>query len=790
MRTGVRARLVAAGLLLALVAQSAAGAADPVLPELTWEQRSDWINVKTGMAGIGPTAVGDGVTDDTAALQAAFDAVREQGGAWSTVYLPPGTYRITSEIYPKHARHDAAMHLRGHGRSTRIVWHGEAGGRMFRSDSAAFSTYIGVVWDGRGVAARGFMHDSRTVRETKVLHQHEAFLNFTEEGSGTARGKRNSKGDYQVYLEGSEYRNCLFVNCGKGLVLWDHNDYLITLDGCEFHDNGHGIWSKSGTFFVRNSHFQRSKQADIVNSNDTSGCSARRVTSIGSRAFYERAGSGGGTPFTMQDCHVSGWTNPDHAITTGSRAQKPMLIFDCCFTDAPSANPPIHLQAPTPVVHSNNKWSPGGTLVGGSTQHVREIPAGRRGGSIASARQRFFKAEVAMPTKVFDARQDFGAKADGRTDDTAAVQRTIEAARQHGGGAIAYLPQGRYSINRTITITGSNYHVGGAGGSYFNAGTAITWAGDDDGPIFLVADPGNVTMENIGFWMHKKPGTVVSIRQVSTTKHPSRMHYEQVCVFSPGRPGAPATSNGDFEAVGLAAGSVLTASGLFARSYSDGRHLFDDCSSARILLNHVNGNIAVKGTEAPRTGFLGAQVHQGSFVIEDNQSIVASDSYFEQGPQEYARLLGSAGPPAGRVSLSSPRLHTWNKRTVGCEDDFVIVNYRGSLALVGGRSDSSSEPKAVHRIRHTGSSPCDIVWMADTYSTAAPTFDLQPHAVLTVLGCWVQRPADDHGPSSIPDVIHPESLLRASEALDHFRELGEHDLTINHGIDRAIRASP
>jgi hypothetical protein len=39
-------------------------------------------------------AVGDGSTDDTAAIQAAIDA----GGGYSTIFFPPGTYRITSTI--------------------------------------------------------------------------------------------------------------------------------------------------------------------------------------------------------------------------------------------------------------------------------------------------------------------------------------------------------------------------------------------------------------------------------------------------------------------------------------------------------------------------------------------------------------------------------------------------------------------------------------------------------------------------------------------------------------------
>lgn len=41
-------------------------------------------------------AVGDGTTDDTAAIQEAFDAQLESGGM---IYIPPGTYRITSQIY-------------------------------------------------------------------------------------------------------------------------------------------------------------------------------------------------------------------------------------------------------------------------------------------------------------------------------------------------------------------------------------------------------------------------------------------------------------------------------------------------------------------------------------------------------------------------------------------------------------------------------------------------------------------------------------------------------------------
>jgi len=68
----------------------------PELPRLNWEERSDWINVKTDVM---PPAIGDGIADDTFAIQAALDSLKEQGyNTPNTVYLPAGTYRITRTL--------------------------------------------------------------------------------------------------------------------------------------------------------------------------------------------------------------------------------------------------------------------------------------------------------------------------------------------------------------------------------------------------------------------------------------------------------------------------------------------------------------------------------------------------------------------------------------------------------------------------------------------------------------------------------------------------------------------
>ena len=77
-------------LVLLVLAASVSAAAETFdrLPVFDWDPGSDWIDVKSF------GAKGDGRTDDTAALQAAFD--RLDNGV--VIYLPAGTYRITDTL--------------------------------------------------------------------------------------------------------------------------------------------------------------------------------------------------------------------------------------------------------------------------------------------------------------------------------------------------------------------------------------------------------------------------------------------------------------------------------------------------------------------------------------------------------------------------------------------------------------------------------------------------------------------------------------------------------------------
>jgi parallel beta-helix repeat protein len=96
-------------------------------------------------------AVGDGVTDDTAAIQAAIDAVSANGGG--KVFLPEATYATTTAIKPK-----SNVHIVGEGASTKIVCSGFEAIKLSRDDATdnatphvnvrLFNFYVESAWDG------------------------------------------------------------------------------------------------------------------------------------------------------------------------------------------------------------------------------------------------------------------------------------------------------------------------------------------------------------------------------------------------------------------------------------------------------------------------------------------------------------------------------------------------------------------------------------------------------------------------------------------------------------------
>ncbi len=385
------------------------------LPALAWQPVSDWVNVKT----LG--AVGNGVADDTAALQAAFSGIK-QG---STVYLPAGTYRITDTLTLKGLPRGGTLGvlLVGCGRHTRIIWDGPPGGRMILADGLLHSRYVGMILDGCGRAGVCWCHMNSARFVTEISHEHMAFVNCTD--TGLLVDPRRHQATAETLVE-----NCWFENCRRGAAVLQFNEYDWTFEGCEFRRCGVGVQCDHGNTYVRDCHFGGSTVVDLL-LHPEHGSSVRRCTSAGSRAFLDFQNSV--APLTVQDCRVEGWTNPDWAISVGGG---PAMIFDCVFTHPPSPAPPILSRGgyrppggERIIVSQNVSAATAGVYNVGQRATLYEVPAGTRKGSLTSANRSFFRDTWPLPMAVLDAKRDFGAKGDGKTDDTAALQAAIDAAR-------------------------------------------------------------------------------------------------------------------------------------------------------------------------------------------------------------------------------------------------------------------------------------------------------------------------------------------------------------------------
>lgn len=736
-------------LLLGLSILTGAIAAGPEIPALQWEPRSDWINVRE----VVPAAVGDGVADDTEALQAALNLVGERPGDRKIVYLPPGTYRITQTLSLTRRQGGGVI---GCGRETRIVWDGAEGERMMWSNGASRHRWIGLTWDGAGKAAVGIDHDSKTYYETRIRHEHEAFLNFTNAGVRVGH-------DQTVASAEMMYWNCLFRNCATGVSFLSWNDYDNSFDGCEFQDCGVGINCVAGNFYARSCHFERSSKADFVICPHSN--SIRNCTSVGSVRFVTGGPGSATSELTVQNCRVDGWSAPDGAITPAFRG--PNLIFDNQFTNPPNDHPPIRLAngayaEQLALVSSNT--CPGVTQIvdPGVKGRVTEVPPqiarnGLRKIVPLTAESSFLQSEAPVPGRVFDVKRDFGAIGNGQADDTDAIEAAISAAREAGQGAIAYLPSGRYRVTRPLHLTGGDYYVGGCG---FH--TEVHWGGPEDGgPVFAVHDPQSVTLEQLAI---AAPDTVAKIRH--TGEGASRIVYDGVYVGGSWMPDNRVLR-------GLECVDLPQAATVLLRHF-DGSIRMTRSSLATVLVAyHVDGVLVVEGDSVkarPMSEIV--RICSGNpydMVVLDNQDLVVGDYYTEQTKQAvYAS--GGERPHSGRITLKEVKVHTEIAEPV------TLDNYQGRFFYGGGHwEDNQGENRL---IKATGERPLWLILACNAWRNREPDYDLGLDVTLVVL----ESNVTDDKFHSLLNVVPEGAMEQMALVLEDFRELFDLDLRVGRGM--------
>jgi hypothetical protein len=777
--------------MLAAGALIAAASPVPELPVLDWERRSDWISVKDH------GAVGDGKADDSEAVQATLNLSR----SGVTIYFPAGAYRITHtlilpNVNPKNVQGVraalAGLTVLGHGRASRLVWDGHSGYPLLQTEGMTGSRIVGLDFEGSRRASVGLYWCSTSTFGTGNRFEHCGFRNFLASGvlfewHEPTRKRANAE---------TSFENCLFQACGTGISFTSFNHYNYTFDGCEFRNCNVGILGMHGNFYARNSHFEESRISDIQSYNEH-GCTVRRCTSLGSQRFLEHFSIV--STMTVEGCTIQSWRDPNGAIQVGGA---PVLLFDNTFLNfripgsiAKGAvsfqneqNKVLILsenrivQLATPVASSDNRDPANENLpldaqawAGKATGRVFTIPAGHRRGVALAGDRQFLKSAVAIPSKVFDARRDFGAAADGKTDDTTAIQQTIDAARVQGNGAIAYLPAGRYLVRNTLRLTGGGYYFGGAG----IYATTLDWRGPKDAPTLRVTAPDHLTIENIGMGraprLTNPPGTEAGpdiLQEETAGRSFATYDFVRVSEKDQRRDDPP-----------FAGGLVLRNLGpqeTVLMPLVKGNLRFTDCGRATILVPiSYYGSVTIEGPAKARGGFLGLQSRfnggKWDFIVKDNHSLVISD-YYNEGSLNGFLLQGNPGDPAGRIVVQGAKLTT-------SETCFDLRNYEGRIFFGPDQFCHDFEGKVVG----SGQRAAELYLLGCTFYHPTLNLALGEFSRLYQLGSWpigIRRSGKRIEEAAVltmfADSLPTEKLADLSQALDDLRRLGELDLTLNH----------
>lgn len=597
---------------------------------------SSWTNVRTAFG-----AAGNGVADDTAALQAALDNLGSPPHP-SVLYLPAGTYRITRTLTL--ATRIYVSVVGEHPDNTTIKWSGAANGVMLNVNGIVASQVSRITLDGNNSAAVGIdqaWDGQSTHFDTHNQYADDAFRNI---GIGIRGGHLGFGAADSVVLR------CRFIGntvAGVSVENWNALNWFIR--DSAFQDNYVGVTNTlgAGNFHVYNSLFQRSVRADMEITS-LEYFSIRNNVSSGSGYFF-LANSIGSTPdpLTFQKNIILDPTV--QAISIGNAG--PVVLLDNVIRSQ-AGHPAVTVIegfSPNPV--NANVVSIGNTFSTANpysvSGHLLTIDDTSSVGNISAAIPSITPVPVSAGRTVFEVPSGAGAAAIQQVIDTAVAQR-------NGLRPVVHLPSGTYSINQTLNIpSGSDVQVVGDGGY-----SAMLWSGTGTGPVLSVgADShaalrdfrvhGNNLAKGILVNVNDQPGNSIFLDQAGLT----------------------ITSQNNLLVEGLDHTNVTLSS------------LYHDSSTLSVRV--VGGPLLAGGQAAEaNVNILGGGdgENQLTYSVENGGRLLAEDVWYEGAPPGFVNLAGS-----GTFTLDGATVFTGDPGHggLGLEIPPILANnFNGSVSIL------------------------------------------------------------------------------------------------------------
>ncbi|MHB9025000.1 MAG: glycosyl hydrolase family 28-related protein [Armatimonadota bacterium] len=462
-----------------------------------------WANVKTEYG-----AVGDGKTDDTAAIQKALEEIHLLKSPKKVLYFPAGTYRITSTIKLIRISHHEPLGMSITGEDpekTIIKWDGPAGESMFVYD-AWFASLSRLTFDGVGKAKTAVQHGPAFATYNECTD-----CVFKDVQFGIEAGQKFGIAETAVL-------RCRFIRCAKaGISIQNFNSLDWYIWSCWFEDCGIAATNEfgAGNFHLYYNTFLRSKDADIT-IRHTGYFSLLGNTSIGSRRFFHAKRAGNwkdnetwGSQGTLQDNLI---LDPTDATPIVIDNNGPNMLIDNT----------IRMKGKGPVVINTPPSELADLIVVGNRWTVGTLQAKAR---LTELDNTVVKASAIKSVKVAPA--PFAVKANRPVIEVpaganaAAIQTAIDqAAAMKGKRPIVHLPKGSLTISKTLVIpAGCDLVLIGDGPE--NA-TQLTGTVD---PLIRVEGPTRATLRSFSV---NAGNNAVGILVENADQHGARIYAEQL----------------------------------------------------------------------------------------------------------------------------------------------------------------------------------------------------------------------------------------------------------------------
>ena len=659
---------------------------------------SSWLNVKTTFG-----AVGDGVTDDTLAFQYAFNALESATSHASVLYIPAGTYKITSSL--NYISTNCGTYCTGKSiigespTNTILKWHGAATeSAMITLDGINRMQFDRLTLDGSGAQItlvnetmhQGCCYDGSNEYTDDVFENAAIGLQAGDNTVGCCSAE--TKVDRDTFAN--------LTKAGISLEDWNALDWYVRYSTFE-HDH-YGVtnaYGEGGAIHLDHNLFEYNDIDAYWGNGSTQSYTYN--TSYYSGAFLL------GSPYGNSSILIGNTILMPQTAAIFIPGNGPLTLIDNTIegtiTALESSGQTITFADGSASIPNSYVTSMGNTYVSATPFSVQNVTYGTDviSGDFTSiddavvAISDVHAALPIMPTPLPNYHRTIYDVPQGASDAT--IQATIDQAiaENNGHRPVVHIPWGEYSVTSTITIPG-NSDVQIVGDS---TQTIINWNGSTSSPVFALLPPNHAEIRNL------------TINAASSSAG--------ILVEGYDRPGDRIYTNFAAE------NSPGSLHNLLVRGFDNTLVQMDDfghggltnSSSTSVLV--VGGLLSQAGkSTSGYTGlFMGSSCcNTNSYRVEDGGTLVLTDFWYEQGGPGWLDLDGVSGNFIGyedNIGVSSG---------AGSLASFTANNFTGNLTI-------SNSGFGNFDVNLAGSTPANVLLLADYFAPQAVNALVQPPVI-------------------------------------------------------------